>query len=68
MTDTKKLREKISRSGIKITRLAEKVGLTYQGFTNKLNNRTDFTASEIKSICDCLGIGPEERDSIFFAG
>ena len=38
MTDTIALREKIKESGYKLVFIANKIGLTYQGFLKKLNN------------------------------
>lgn len=68
MTDTVKLRQKIRDSGYRIHFVAEKIGLSYQGFQNKVENRQDFRTSEIKGLCDLLGIDAQERDAIFFCG
>ena len=67
MTNTEKLREKIAQSGYKITFIAMKCGLTYQGFLNKLNNESDFRSVEILVLRELLNIPCEEADSIFFA-
>ena len=68
MTDTKALRKKIKEKGVKLKFLAEKAGLTYQGLMNKIDNKTDFTTSEILAICEVLNITSlKERESIFFA-
>ena len=45
MTDTIALREKIKESGYKLVFIANKIGLTYQGFLKKLNNDSEFKAN-----------------------
>ena len=66
MTDTALLRAKIDASGYKLRYIAAKIGLSYHGFSNKVQNKTDFTASEINGLCELLGIGTEEMKQIFF--
>ena len=66
MTNTKMLREKIAESGYKLTYVAAQCGLSYQGFLNKLNNKTQFTAPEISAIKKLLGLTIEECHEIFF--
>ena len=67
MTNTNALRKKIAESGLKIKYIAEKMGITYQGLLNKIDNKTEFTASEIVSLCKILNLSNRERDAIFFA-
>lgn len=52
MTDTELLREKIESSGYKLQFIAKSLGLTYQGLLNKINNRSEFRASEIQALYD----------------
>lgn len=66
MTNTIALRNKISESGYKLIYVAEKIGLTYQGFRKKLNNESEFKANEIQMLCDLLDIGVQEKEGIFF--
>lgn len=66
MTNSELLREKISLSGYKLQFIAEKMGLTYQGFLKKINNESEFKASEIKSLQTILRLSKKERDAIFF--
>ena len=66
MTNTQLLREKMEQSGYKLRFIASQVGLTYQGFLNKLNNRKEFKASEIKALSDLLKLTEAERTAIFF--
>ena len=47
MTNTELLREKIDQSGYKLRFIAKKIGITYQGLLNKINNRSEFRANEM---------------------
>lgn len=67
MTDTKLLREKIEQSGYKLQFIAKKVGITYQGLLNKINNKSEFRANEIQALYNLLGLTEKERIAIFFA-
>ena len=67
MTDSKLLREKIEQSGYKLQFIAKKVGITYQGLLNKINNRSEFRATEIQALYDLLRLNESERMAIFFA-
>ena len=67
MTDTKKLNDAILESGIKITAIANKLGISREGFYKKLNNETEFKASEISAMQRILGLTNKKRDEIFFA-
>lgn len=66
MTNTKLLRSKIDESGYKLRFIAKKLGITYQGFLNKINNDTEFKATEIKILCDLLDIDIQQKEVIFF--
>lgn len=67
MTDSEKLNNAIAESGMKITAIAKKLGITREGFYRKLNNETEFKASEISAMQTILNLSNEARDSIFFA-
>lgn len=67
MTDTERLNQKIKDSGIKKNWISEKCGMSYNSFLNKLNNKTDFTAPEISTLKDVLGLSPQEVSDIFFS-
>ena len=67
MTDTEALKKKILDAGLKQAYLAEQLGLSPYGFAKKLNNVTEFKASEIKILCDILHITSlKEKEAIFF--
>lgn len=67
MTDTKLLREEIAHSGISISFLSRKMGMTREGFYNKLNGKSEFKASEIAALSTILHLTVEKRERIFFA-
>lgn len=66
MVNTKMLRDKISTSGYKLQFVAEKCGLTYFGFMKKVNNETEFKASEIMILKVLLNLTDKEVNQIFF--
>ena len=58
MTDSNLLESKIKSVGLTITRA---------GFYKKLNNHSEFKASEISKLSSILELSDSERESIFFA-
>ncbi len=66
MTNTDLLKEILSDSGYKLAYVADKLGITYQGFLNKINNESEFKASEIQTLKELLNLTNKERDKIFF--
>ena len=69
MTDKELLEKAIEKSGIKVSKLMEIAGIkSYSTFKGRMNNDTEFTASEIQSLSGALQLTAAERDSIFFAG
>lgn len=67
MVSTKMLRDKINDAGYKLQFVAEKCGLTYFGFMKKVNNETEFKASEIMILKVLLNLTDKEVNQIFFA-
>ena len=67
MTNSEKLNNEIAESGITITAIARKIGITREGFYKKLNNETEFKASEISALQNILNLSNKKRDDIFFA-
>ena len=68
ITNTTKLKKLIDESGLKYKSIAKSMGLTYYGLQKKINNITEFKASEILSLCKILNINnSKEKDEIFFA-
>ena len=67
MTNTVRLNELISKSGLKKGWIAARLHLSSYGFRRKLWNKSQFKAGEIKLLCELLGIASlEEISDIFF--
>lgn len=66
MINVDELKKAIDDSGYKLTFIAKKLNLSYQGFLNKMQGKYEFTASEIKILCDLLQLTDEKRRIIFF--
>lgn len=68
MTNKQLLEQAIREKGLKKSFLAEKIGLTPAGFYNCLNNKAEFKASQINTLCDLLDIKDlATKEAIFFA-
>lgn len=67
MTDSEALNKVIENSGLKLTFIARALKLSREGFYKKLNNKTEFKASEIVKMQEILNLSNEQRDKIFFA-
>lgn len=68
MTDTVLLNKAIDDCGLKRSFIAKRLHLSTYGLARKINNLSEFTASEIDMFCDLLGISSlEQRFAIFFA-
>ena len=67
MTNTTLLEEYIEKSGYKKSFIADQLGLTAYGFSLKVNNKSEFKASEMSILCDLLKINAKDKEAIFFA-
>lgn len=68
MTNTELLKKAINESGIKISAILEKMNIkAYSTLRAKIENKREFTASEIKKLCEILNLNGEQCDAIFFA-
>lgn len=67
MTDVEKLKEYISKSGLKLSFISEKLGISRYGLHLKLTNENEFKVSEMITLCDLLEIPNEDKIAIFFA-
>ena len=54
MTNGKLLKEIAQSKQITLTRIAEAVGLSRQGLFKKIENRSEFKASEVEKISNLL--------------
>lgn len=64
--DTDKLDDLIDKSGLKITYIAECLGLTYQGFRMKRIGKIPFRKLEVDALASILGMTEETKKEIFF--
>ena len=68
MTNSKLLKDKIRESGLKMTFIAQFVGISRGALYNKINNLRPFTQYEIAKMCLVLRITElEDKEAIFFA-
>ena len=68
MTDTKELNRVIHKSGLTKSYIANKLGISLYSFQLKRENKRQFTAEQIKILCDLLDIKSlREKERIFFA-
>ena len=67
MTNTSLLERYIAASGYKKSYIAQQLGISAYAFSLKVNNKSEFKATEIDILCDLLNIGIEDRMAIFFA-
>lgn len=65
MTNAEMLRKKMEESGVSYTFLADKLGISRQGLYNKIDNKSEFKASEISIATEVLHLTRKERDEIF---
>lgn len=68
MTNTQLLRKSIQASGLKISELMKQTGIkAYSTLRDKIDNKREFTASEITRLCIVLSLDNDQREAIFFA-
>lgn len=67
LTNSSELRDAIISAGFKYGYLAQALGITSYSLQKKIDNITEFKASEIKKLCELLCLDGERKDSIFFA-
>ncbi|CDX00733.1 Lambda repressor-like, DNA-binding domain [Desulfitobacterium hafniense] len=67
MTNTSELEVAIVRAKKTKKEIAKHLGISPMGLYKKINNDTEFKASEISKLVTLLNIEPEERELIFFS-
>ena len=67
MTDTQALRAAINNRGLKNKYVAAQMGLSSYEKKKKIENDSEFKASEIMKLSEILDLSVEEREAIFFA-
>lgn len=64
--NTQLLDKAIEESGIKISFICEKLGISRQGFDKKRKGITPFRGAEIYVICDLCRIPERDKSLIFY--
>lgn len=64
--DNLKLKEVIQESGIKVSALADKIGITRQSLHMKLNGERSFDQGEIMALKTHLHLSDQQFMEIFF--
>jgi hypothetical protein len=68
MTNTALLEKEIKDSGFLKASLMEQMGIkSYATLRAKIENESEFTASEINKLCEILHLDNGRREAIFFA-
>lgn len=68
MTNTEMLNRKIQESGLLRSFILDEMGIkSYATLRAKIENKSEFTASEMDKLCDILHINKSQRGAIFFA-
>lgn len=64
-TNSNLLRGCIAEKGYTQSGVAKMIGITYQFFSEKVNNKSQFKVGEIMQLCNVLDIS--DKDLYFFA-
>ncbi len=67
MTNTTKFKVALLEHNCTMQKLAETIGLSVTSLSYKLNNKREFTSTEIVNITNALNLTKQERDEIFFS-
>ena len=68
MTDSELLRKIIEDRGLKLSKVASTLRISYPALNRKINNKSSFMAQEILKLCDLLQIKSLKlKEDIFFA-
>ena len=67
MTNGKLLKEIAKAKQVTLQELAEALGLTRQGLSKKIENRSEFRVSVVSKLSEILGLSEQQKQEIFFA-
>lgn len=67
MTNSVLFRKAVVSSGVKYKYLAQSIGITPYGLQKKIDNQSEFKASEIYKLSDALNLSDADRNAIFFS-
>lgn len=65
MTNTRQLKSVLTLRGMTQIELANEMGVSPVTLSNKINNKIEFKASEIRNIADILGLDNLDIMAIF---
>ena len=66
MTDTRAFKAAMVLANKTMDHLAEALGISRTTLSNKVNNKSEFTASEISALSSELNLDGSQQNSIFF--
>lgn len=67
MTNTLEFKSIMVKRGLTLKKLSNLIGISNTTLSYKINNKREFTSSEIKALQEVLNLNEEEREIIFFA-
>ena len=67
MVNVNLLKNTIKEQGIRNLFIADKMGLSPEGFYKKLRGESEFKVSEVSCLTEVLRLTEEQRNAIFFA-
>lgn len=66
MVNKQRLVDAIKARGLRLDFIAEKLEISRQTLSDKINNKKQFKLGEIQTLVKVLNLTPEEVDDIFF--
>lgn len=66
MTDINMLRDKIQESGLKMTYIANKLGISYPSFLARMKGEIEFRVDEVRTLKELLDLTDDEVNKIFY--
>ena len=67
MTNGKMLKEIAKAKHITLQSIEDAIGVSRQGLFKKIENRSEFKASEVMRISELLDLSEKQKKQIFFA-
>ena len=67
MTNTLEFKSILVKKGFTVRTLADIIGISATTLSYKINNKREFTSSEIFAVQEALHLTMEEKERIFFA-
>jgi DNA-binding XRE family transcriptional regulator len=65
MLDVERYADIVKESGLKKVFIAQKLGLSLQGYLNKEQGKSDFTTGQVKVLRDLFNLSKTEISEIF---